>query len=353
MAMSIMVETAAGVVGGVDTHQDEHVAVVVDSAGRVRGTEAFSNDRRGHRALHRWMQRHGELIRVGVEGTGSYGAGLNRFLAGHEVEVVEVPRPDRRRRRLRGKSDPVDAEAAARAALADDLVATPKRADGRIEAIRALKIPRNSAVKARTQCINQMRSLIDTAPDQLREQLRPLTTRHLVETAARFRPGRVDEPAAATRMSLKRLARRCQHLNSELAEIDAQLTQLVTDTAPQLLNVFGVGTETAATLLIAAGDNPDRITTEAGFAALAGVSPVDRSSGRQQRHSLNRGGNRDANRALWRIALVRLSHDPTTKAYLAKRTTDGKTKREAIRCLKRYIARELHPLIHTAVLDDR
>lgn len=237
--------------------------------------------------------------------------------------------------------------------IGGDLVATPKRADGRIEAIRALKIPRNSAVKARTQCLNQMRSLIDTAPDELRESLRPLTAQHLVQTAARFRPGRPDEPTEAVRHSLKRLARRCQHLNNEIAEIDAHLEQLVIDTAPQLFAVFGVGTETATTLLIAAGDNPDRIRTEAGFAALAGVSPVDRSSGRQQRHSLNRGGNRDANCALWRIALVRLSHDPDTKAYLHKRTSEGKTKREIIRCLKRYIARELHPIILATILDDR
>ena len=196
-----------------------------------------------------------------------------------------------------------------------------------------------------------MRSLIDTAPDRLREQLRPLTTRHLIETTARFRPGRIDDPTEAARHSLKRLARRCQQLNIEITEIDTHLHQLVTQTAPQLLDVFGVGTETAATVLIAAGDNPDRITTEAGFAALTGVSPVDRSSGRQHHHSLNRGGNRDANRALWRIAIVRLSHDPRTKTYLDKRTSDGKTKRETIRCLKRYIARELHPIIHTAVLD--
>ena len=339
--MTTMTQPARRVIGGVDTHKDVHVAAVVDDTGRILGVESFPNDTRGFRQMRVWMGRHGELDRVGIEGTGSYGAGLARFFTRAGVEVLEVCRHDRQRRRMKGKSDPVDAEAAARAALSRDMVATPKSGTGSIEAIRALRIPRNSAMKARTQAANQIHTLIDTAPDQLREQLRGRSLRQLVGEMARWRPGQPTDPTSAHRYALRVLAQRWQHLADEIRELDQQITVLVRQTAPELIAVRGVGIETAATLLVAVGDNPGRVQHERGLAALCGASPVDRSAGRQRHHSLNRGGNRDANRALWRIALVRMAHDPATRAYVERRTKEGKSKRQIIRCLKRYIAREV------------
>jgi transposase len=345
MAMTTMTQPARRVIGGVDTHKDVHVAAVVDEAGRILGVESFANDTRGFRQMRSWMSRHGEIDRVGIEGTGSYGAGLARHFTRTGVEVLEVCRHDRQRRRMKGKSDTVDAEAAARAALARDMVATPKTATGSVEAIRALRIPRNSAMKARTQTANQIHTLVDTAPDQLREQLRSRSIRELVGEMARWRPGPPTDPFSAHRYSLRILALRWLSLTEEIEILDQQLTRLVEVTAPELVAVHGVGIETAATLPVAAGDNPERLHDERGFAALCGASPIDRSSGRQRNHSLNRGGNRDANRALWRIALVRMSSDPATRAYVERRTKEGKSKKAIIRCLKRYIARELHPIL--------
>jgi transposase len=345
MAMTTMTHQARRVIGGVDTHKDVHVAALVDETGQILGTESFRNDTSGYRQLRAWMARHGDVVRVGIEGTGSYGAGLSRHLLRVGMEVLEVCRHDRQRRRMKGKSDTIDAENAARAALARDMVAIPKTGTGSIEAIRALRIPRNSAIKARTQVANQIHTLVDTAPDQLRARLRDRPIPQLVSEMTRWRLVAPADPTAAHRYSLHLLARRWQTLTAELDDLDRQLSVLVNQIAPELVAVHGVGIETAATLLVAAGDNPDRLHHERGFAALCGVSPVDRSSGRQRHHSLNRGGNRDANRALWRIALVRMACDPRTRAYVERRTKDGKSKKAIIRCLKRYIARELHPIL--------
>lgn len=343
--MTTMTQNDHRVIGGVDTHKDQHVAAVVDQAGRILGTESFPNDTKGFKQLTVWMGRHGELDRVGIEGTGSYGAGLSRHFMRAGVEVLEVCRHDRQRRRMKGKSDTVDAEAAARAALARDMVSTPKTGTGNVESIRALRVPRNSAMKARTQVANQIHTLIDTAPDQLREQLRGRKVAALVNEMARWRPGTPANPTEAHRYSLRTLARRWLQLSCEIADLDQHITELVHQTAPELVAVRGIGIETAATLLVAASDNPERLQREQGFAALCGVSPVDRSSGRQRHHSLNRGGNRDANRALRRIALVRMQCDPDTRAYVERRTKEGKSKKAIIRCLKRYITREIYPIL--------
>jgi transposase len=344
MAMTRMAQPRR-VIGGVDTHKDNHVAAVIDDTGRILGSESFPNHTKGFRRLRVWMSSFGVIDRVGIEGTGSYGAGLSRHFAREGIEVLEVCRHDRQRRRMKGKSDSIDAEAAARAALARDMVAIPKSGTGNVEAIRALHVPRNSAMKARTQAANQIHTLIDTAPEDLREQLVGRKIPDLVAVMARWRPGIPSDPASAHRYSLHLLARRWLALTEELADLDQRLAELVNETAPELVAVHGVGVETAVTLLIATGDNPERLGHERSFAALCGVSPVDRSSGRQRNHSLNRGGNRDANRALWRIALVRMSCDPTTKAYVERRTKEGLPKKAIIRCLKRYIAREIYPIL--------
>jgi Transposase and inactivated derivatives len=343
MTMSSLTEPAEPVTGGIDTHKDLNVAAVVDRVGRILGTKEFSTTSAGHRALLRWLRRHGDVVRVGIEGTGAYGAGIARFLASQDIEIVEVDRPNRQLRRRRGKSDPVDAEAAARAALNGEATGTPKTRSGNVEAIRALRVARRSALKARGQASNQLYALVLTAPDELRARLRGLPLGQLVETAARFRPGARNAALTGTKTAMTSIARRWQFLSSEIRDLDAQLEELVGQTAPELVARHGVGTDTAGALLVAVGDNPHRLRSEASFAALCGVTPIEASSGQHQRHRLNRGGDRTANNALWRIVLVRMAHDSKTRDYVLRRTTEGRSKKEIIRCLKRYVAREIYP----------
>jgi len=331
------------VTGGVDTHAEVHVAAVVDLVGRVLGTEEFPATAAGHQKALDWMRGHGRLAKVGVEGTGSYGSGLARYLTVHGVEVVEVIRPNRQTRRRRGKSDAVDAVAAALAALNGDAAARPKTHDGAVESIRMLRVARRGAIKARTQAANQLRDLVVTAPQSLCDRLAPLPTVERVAVAARLRPGDLTDPAGAATVAMATVARRYQMLTAEIDQLDGQLDQLVEHTAPpRLLAKQGVATQVAAALLVAVGDNPTRMEREASFAALCGVSPVDASSGKQRRHRLNRGGDRQGNSALWRIVITRMAHDPRTRSYVARRTAEGKTTKEIIRCLKRYVAREVY-----------
>ena len=339
MAMNTMPDR---ITAGVDTHLDVHVVAALNAIGGLVGIESFPTTAVGYRALLGWLRGFGEVVKIGVEGTGSYGAGLTRFLLSEGVDVVEVDRPNRQVRRRRGKSDPQDAVNAARAALSGEADGLPKTRNGAVEAIRTLRLVRSSARKERTRALNQMRSIVSTAPEQLRAELRDLTIHRLVERAAAYRPANGNDVVGATKFALRLLARRVRALDVEIAELDAQLTPLVTATAPELLAQPGVGIDSAGALLVAAGDNPQRLRSEASFAHLCGVSPIDASSGKQLRHRVNIGGDRQANAALWRIVLVRLSHDPTTRAYLQRRVKDGLTKKEAIRCLKRYIARDLY-----------
>lgn len=289
------------------------------------------------------LNSHGELARAGAEGTGSYGAGLARYLAAEGVQVLEVTRPDRQRRRRRGKSGAVDAVSAAISALSQEDCGTPKSSDGAAESIRALRVARAGAIKARIQAGNQLRDLITTAPEPLRAQLHALSTAGRVRAAAAFTCGDTTSPAEGTKVAMASIAARWLELDAETTRLEAALEQLVTRTAaPRLLARAGAGYLSVSALIAAAGDNPGRIRGEAAFAALCGVSPVDASSGKQQRHRLNRGGDRQANSALWRIATTRLQHDPRTQDYFARRTAAGKTRKEVIRELKRYIAREAY-----------
>lgn len=338
----MMAEEGILVVGGVDTHKDMHVAVAVDGTGRSLGTRAFPVTPLGYRQLLAWLRGFGPLAQVGVEGTGSWGSGLARFLVDAGVEVLEVDRPDRQARRRRGKSDPIDAQAAALAVLSGRATGRPKAQNGQVEAIRALRAARRSAVKARTQAGNQIQALVTTAPEALRRDLAKLAFGDLVQRCARLRPAGRSCVLDATRLALRTLARRWIALDEEVTELDVELSRLVEATAPQLVARKGVGTHTAAALLVAIGDNPERLVSEASFAALCGVSPLEASSGRTKRHRLNRGGNRDANAALWRIVFVRMRVDPRTKAYVRRRTAEGRSTAEIMRCLKRYVARELY-----------
>ena len=340
-----MTDVIAGIYGGVDTHKDRHVAAAVDHTGRIIEVGSFGADPAGYRKLEAWMRSLGPVVKVGVEGTSSYGVGLARHLVGAGIEVVEVIRPNRQVRRRRGKSDTVDAEAAARTALSGDAAAVPKGNDGIVESIRVLRVVLCSTRSHRTRVANQIRDLITTADDQLRVGLEPLTTAQRVQRCARFRPGDITEPAEATKAALRTLARQHRALDVDLDELRRHLDELTAAANPALRAAKGIGTDTASILLIAAGDNPQRLHSEASFAALCGTSPVEASSGKITRHRLNQGGNRQANHALWRIAMVRLSTDADTRAYAQRRQTEGKTRRETIRCLKRYIAREVYQLL--------
>ena len=344
-AVSHISSRAVQVIIGVDTHKDQHVAVALDGRGVRLDEKHVPVATCGYEELERWSCDLGQVHAFGIEGTGSYGAGLARFLTDQSYRVVEVNRPDRSVRYRKGKSDPTDAEMAARAVLAGVADATPKSGEGEVEMIRMLKSTKNSAVKARTQAVNQMKALVLTAPAGLRETLDGLSTSALVKRCKSFRPGRPDNPTAAAKYALRSLACRYRQLSKEVQDLKAELERLIQATAPALVEAFGVGSDTAAALLIAAGSNPDRLNSEAAFASLCGVSPVPASSGKTNRHRLNRGGDRQANAALYRIVVVRLRYDLRTQAYLRRRTAEGMSKVEVIRCLKRYVAREVYSII--------
>ena len=340
---------AVQIIIGVDTHQDRHVAVAIDGQGVRLGERHALATTYGYGELERWSRSLGEVRAFGIEGTGSYGAGVSRFLTARGYTVVEVNRPDRSTRYRKGKSDSTDAEMAARAVLAGVADATPKSGEGEVEMIRMLKCAKDSAVKARTQAINQMKALVVTAPAELRETLDGLSADTLATRCKSFRPGRLDDPMAAAKYALRSLACRYHQLSKELHDLEAKLERLTQTAAPTLVSVFGIGPDTAATLLITAGSNPERLHSEAAFASLCGVNPIPASSGKTNRHRLNRGGDRQANAALYRIVLVRLRHDRRTRAYMRRRTTEGLTKIEVIRCLKRYVAREVFSVLHNSV----
>ncbi|HEX6676593.1 MAG TPA: IS110 family transposase [Actinomycetes bacterium] len=328
---------------GVDTHKDVHVVVLLDRLGRHLAAASFGTTDAANAELVAWTRRYGQVSAAGVEGTGSYGYRLAQHLADQGISVVEVNRPDRARRRRKGKSDPVDAEAAARAVLAGDAHAVPKDRNGAVGELRALVVARRSAIKARTQATNQLRALLVDGDDELRGRLRPLRKAHLARACAQL------APTAGLQLAMGSLGRRWLALNDEITGLDAAITTTLKRTAPRLLSRHSVGVQTAAQLLITAGDNPGRLRSEAAFAAVCGASPVEASSGKTIRHRLNRGGDRAANSALWTIANNRLMHDPRSRAYAAKRTALGNSRKELLRCIKRALARELYPLILDAL----
>jgi transposase len=339
-------ESKVEVILGVDSHLDVHVAVALDCLGRRLGELSVPTTAKGYESLVRWAEGLGTVRCAGVEGTSSYGAAITRYLRTAAIQVTEVERPKRRHLHRNSKSDSRDAESAARAVLAGETTGEPKSAEGRVEMIRVLRTARRSALKSRTQAANQLRNLVVTAPEELRHRLRALSTKELVGVAARFRLG--DDPndvPAATKFALRSVARRYEVLSEEIVQLDVQLDRLVLETAPELVSLLGIGTDHAATLLTVVGDNSQRLRSEASFASLCGVSPVEASSGKVVRHRLNRGGNREANRALYMICLARMRRDPRTQDYVARRTAEGKSKREIIRCLKRYVAREVYRVL--------
>jgi transposase len=338
------------VVVGVDTHAAVHCAAVIEEHGRLVGSAEFAASAAGYRRLLSWARSFGRLDAVGVEGAGCYGAGLARHLADEGIEVLEVPRPDRRLRRSRGKSDPIDAEAAARAVLAGTATIAPKHANGPVEAIRALRVARLGAIKAKTAATNTLRAMITTAPEPLRAQLPAAgLPNKIINTCLRLRPdpAQLADPVQATKAALRSIALRAKGLREELQALDDQLAQLVIEVAPATSATFAMGLDTTSALLVVIGDNPDRLRSEAAFARLCGVAPIPASSGKTNRHRLHRGGDRSANRALHIATVVRMRYCDRTRAYVARRTAEGLSKPEIIRCLKRYLARELFQALRT------
>jgi transposase len=344
------------VVGGVDAHADSHHAAVLDHRGALLGTESFPTTTPGYGQLLDWLCAFGEVDVVAVESTGSYAAALVRYLGERGVRVLEVNQPHAHTRRRRGKSDPIDAELAARLALAGKATAVPKQTDGIVESIRLLRAARQSAVKSRSAAMVQLGGLIVTAPQELRDQLScRKTIRGKAALCRRLRPstGELRRPTHAAKFALRSIAGRIDALDDEIAVLDRQLEQLVGAAAPRTTQLLGISTGHAGRLLVTAGQNIDRLRGEAAFAALCGASPVPASSGKTSRHRLNYGGDRQANRALHLIAVCRLRYCTRTRAY-AQRTGEGKTKPEIMRCLKRYIAREVYYALRAdlASLDD-
>nr|WP_286259731.1 IS110 family transposase [Streptomyces graminofaciens] len=330
---------------GVDTHKDIHAAAVITVLGTALDGRSFPATAEGYRQLLAWARSFGRLRRAGVECTGSYGAALARHLRAEGIEVTEVNQPDKAARRRHGKTDAVDAEAAARAVLSGRATAAAKTSDGPVEMLRLFKLAKGSAIKSRTQAINQLKSVLVSADAALRESMAGLSNPHLFKRCAELDDLGSSGPARAARHILRLLARRIQHLTVEIDDLNNRIAEAVQVSTPGLLDVRGVGPDSAAALLISAGDNPERLVSEASFAALCGSSPVEASSGKTQRRRLNRGGDRQANAALYRIVLSRLRWEDRSRDYLRRRLAEGKTRREIIRCLKRYVAREIYRLI--------
>jgi transposase len=342
------------VTGGVDAHTDSHHAAALDERGQLLGDAAFATDLEGYRELLGWLESFGQVGRVGVESTGSYAAGLARFLTARGISVVEVNQPHAHSQRRRGKSDPLDAEAAARKVLAGEATANPKHTEGIVESIRQLRVAREGAVKANTAALNQLYELVVTAPDELRQQLAARkTSRGKATLCLRLRPDqtRLHEPLQAAKLALRSIAERVRELDRQIGLLDRHLAQLIATAAPRTISLLGVSTQNAGQLLVTAGQNITRLPTNGSFARLCGASPIPASSGRTSRHRLNRGGDRKANRALHLIAVCRLRYCPRTRAYTSRRTAEGLTKPEIIRCLKRYIARELYHTLQADLAD--
>ena len=283
--------------------------------GAVLGTESFSTTRAGYRARRRWFLSHGELLRVGVESTGSYGAGITRHLALAGVPVREVTGPDPTVRRAKGKDDALDAIAAAEAARTKRRVQVAKDRSGAVAALRVLRTTRKTAVKCRRATLQQLHNTVVAAPEEVRDQVRNLTRMQRLRTCAAWRPDTLGyrDPVVATRLSLKSLARRILDLNDEIADLDRLIGPLVGELAPNLLQLESVGIEIAGEFVVAAGENPDRLRCEASFAMMCGACPIPASSGKIQRHRLNRGGNRQANSALHLVAIGRMRTDERTQ----------------------------------------
>lgn len=330
-----------GSIGGIDSHKDTIHVAVITSTGRAVGDKEFPTTEAGYRHAVAWLTGHGPLAAVGVEGTSSYGVGICAALTVNGVTVVEVNRTRAAERRKRGKTDPLDAYRAARSVLSGEAATDPKRAS--IEPLRALNVARRSAVKSQQAAWRQIGALLVNAPAPLRDRLRGLTRTALLSVLVATRPSQTSDPDDADILfALRSLARRHRDITEEIAALEERLHARVAAANPGLMALKGVGPVIGAQLLITAGDNPDRLRSSASFAALCGTAPIPLSSGRTDRHRLSRGGDRAANAALHHIVNVRMTYDPTTRAYRDTRLARGWTTKAIYRALKRAIIREIY-----------
>lgn len=336
------------VVIGVDTHKYIHVAAVMDSIGGILTTLKIATDVAGYNQLLEWAAGFGKTIAFGIEGTGSYGAGLTSFLRRNDHKVIEVSRPDRRLRRLNGKSTRWMLRTLPEGVLAGFATATPKSADGAVEMIRQLKVAHDTAVKDRTGAMITLKAMLIHASEDLRRETAGKTQKMIARHCAVLRPRGLNTPEDANRHVLRSIAKRWMTFNDEIIELEEMIKDLVAQRAPHLLERFRIGVDTAAEILIVAGDNPERIRNEAAFAKLAGISPIPAGSGMTSgKHRINQGGHRQLNAAIYRTVIVRMRFHEPTIAYVARRTAEGKSKRDIIRCLKRYVIREVYHLVKT------
>lgn len=335
-------------VAGVDTHTDTHTLAVLTTQGQTVMTETFTADALGYTGMITALHAAGKISVVGVEGTNSYGAGLARALSAAGFTVAEVLRPARQVRRMHGKSDPIDAIEAARTVLAGRGVSVAKDTTTPAEALRFLLTARAQLIAALTSIGNSITSLLVTAPEPLREKYRGLATPALIRRLAASRPaGTIDSPHTAALLAMRALAQTHQETATQAKALEERMRTVLTEHYSGLLRLYGVGTVVAAQLAVTAGGNPRRIRSEAAFASLCGAAPIPASSGRTTRHRLNRGGDRRGNTALHRIVLVRMQRDQRTKDYVARRTREGRSTREIMRCLKRAICREVYRALTT------
>lgn len=328
---------------GVDTHKSNHIAVAINTQGARLGSTTIPTNRQGYCDLENWAAGFGKIKAFGIEGSGSYGAGLSRDLLAKGYVVLDVMRPNRQIRYLQGKSDSLDAEGAARSVLNGQATAQAKTQTGSSEMIRHLKIARDSAVKAKSQAMITLKTLIINAPTELRDTLDQIKGPiSLVRHIAALRPGKISSPTASAKAAMRAIARRWLTLHEEIRDHEQELEVMVQERAPELMASHGISTMTVAEMLILLGDNPQRIKSEAALAKMCGVCPIPASSGKTHRMRLNRGGNRQANAAIYRVAIVRMRGHEPTKTYARRRTAEGKTRREIVRCIKRYIVREIY-----------
>jgi transposase len=348
MSQIIVTTQRQPVILGVDTHADEHEAAVIETTGRMLAHARFPATKVGYERLLEWAAGHGPIVGAGIEQTGSYGAGLTRHLTDAGVPVTEVDLPHRHVRSRRGKDDVIDAEQAARKVLSGEATARAKDTTGVVEAIRQLKVARDSAVKSRTIALQQIRDLLVTGPDDLRQELARKSLLAKARHLAGLTPeGPLNDPGVAAITALSRLARRVTALSTEIADADRELTSLATTTAPTLMSLHGIGVHHAAQLLVSVGQNPDRIRSAAALCRLFGVAPVPASSGKTHRMRLHRGGDRQANRAIHMIAICRLARHQPSRDYRDRRRLEGLSSPDIIRCLKRYITRDVYQALKT------
>ena len=330
------------VIIGVDTHKYIHAAVAINTLGESLGTITIQVGDKGYRALETWARTFGRIRAFGVEGTGSYGAGLTRFLSEQGHSVREVNRPNRQLRYQKGKSDTLDAESAARSVLSGQATGIPKAGTNTVEMIRHFKVARDTAVKGRTQAMLTLKAMIVSAPVALREAFDRIAGKMtLVRHLAALRPGPISTTTASARASLRAIARRWLALDEEIKAHELQIKVLTAARAPELVEAYGMGADTPAEMLLLVGDNPERIRSKAAFAKLCGACPIPASSGKTDRYRLNRGGNRQANAALYRVVVTRMRGHQPTLDHIRRRTAEGKGKSDIIRCLKRFVAREI------------